>query len=234
MDERSVEFLKSLLASPSPSGYERPIQDVVRRFAVSIPAEINTDWHGNVIAAVNPQGKPRIMLAGHCDQIGLMVKHIDDKGFVRVTAIGGWDTQMLLGQKLHIWTKSGPIRGVIARKPIHLLPQDERKTVPEMKDLWIDIAAASGEEAREAQAGIGVKIAGRRHDSCDPVMARTCPTRCTDLGNNREIRRSLDGLERSLIVMARLVRATYCRTRACIDGPDKPGHDGIEVGEDRA
>jgi putative aminopeptidase FrvX len=152
MDQSSQEFLKALLNAPSPSGYERPIQDVVRKFVEPFAASVTTDWHGNVIAAVNPDGRPRIMLAGHCDQIGLMVKHIDDKGFLRVTAIGGWDMQMLLGQKLHVWTAKGPVVGVIARKPIHLLPQDERKSVPEIKDLWIDIGAASGEEAREAVA----------------------------------------------------------------------------------
>jgi putative aminopeptidase FrvX len=150
MDQPALEFLRALLNSPSPSGYERPIQNVVRQFVEPFAAPVTTDWHGNVIAAVNPDGRPRIMLAGHCDQIGLMVKHIDDKGFLRVTAIGGWDIQMLLGQKLRVWTAKGPVIGVIARKPIHLLAQEERKSVPEIKDLWIDIGAASGDEAREA------------------------------------------------------------------------------------
>jgi tetrahedral aminopeptidase len=149
MDQPALEFLRALLNSPSPSGYERPIQNVVRQFVEPFAAPVTTDWHGNVIAAVNPDGRPRIMLAGHCDQIGLMIKHIDDKGFLRVTAIGGWDMQMLLGQKLRVWTAKGPVIGVIARKPIHLLAQEERKSVPEIKDLWIDIGAASGEEARE-------------------------------------------------------------------------------------
>jgi endoglucanase len=71
---------------------------------------------------------------------------------LRVTTIGGWDMQMLIGQKMHVWTAKGPVVGVIARKPIHLLPQDERKSVPEIKDLWIDIGAANGDEAREAVA----------------------------------------------------------------------------------
>src|ERR1700691_5469075 len=107
MKSSDLQFLKDLLHAPSPSGYERPVQDVVRRYAGVFANEVRTDWHGNVIAAVNPTGSPRIMLAGHCDQIGLLVKHIDDKGFLRVTAIGGWDVQMLLGQKLQVWTKSG-------------------------------------------------------------------------------------------------------------------------------
>lgn len=148
MERRETQFLNDLLNSPSPSGYERPIQEVVRRFAGDF-AGVSTDWHGNVIAAVNPSGKPRIMLAGHCDQIGLMVKHIDDRGFLRVTAIGGWDVQMLIGQKLDVWTQSGRIPGVIARKAIHLMTPDERKIVPEVKDLWIDIGVKDGDEARE-------------------------------------------------------------------------------------
>lgn len=150
MDQPALDFLKNLLAAPSPSGYERPAQDVVRGYAAGFADEVRTDWHGNVIAAVNPQGSPRIMLAGHCDQIGLLVQHIDSKGFLRVAPIGGWDTQMLIGQRLQVWTKSGPVLGVIARKPIHLLSNDERKNVPEIKDLWIDIGTRSEEEARAA------------------------------------------------------------------------------------
>lgn len=148
MDSQSLAFLEEMLKAPSPSGYEKPMQDVVRKFAGSFADDVRTDWHGNVMACVNPGGTPRIFLDGHSDQIGLLVKHIDDKGFVRVAPIGGWDPQMLIGQRLKIWTANGPITGVIARKPIHLLSDDERKKVPEIKDLWIDIGAADGEEVR--------------------------------------------------------------------------------------
>jgi len=148
MQESSLQFLKSLLEAPSPSGYERPVQDEVRRYAQEFADEVRTDWHGNVTAVVNPGGSPRIMLAGHCDQIGLLVKHIDDKGFLWVHAIGGWDPQVLVGQSVQVWTRSGPVAGVIARKPIHLQTPEDRKVVPEIKNLWVDIAAASGDEAR--------------------------------------------------------------------------------------
>ena len=148
MDNTALQFLKDLLHAPSPSGYERPVQDVVRRYASGFATDVRTDWHGNVIAAVNPTGSPRIMLAGHCDQIGLLVKHIDDKGFLWVHAIGGWDPQVLIGQDVQVWTKNGPVPGVIARKPIHLQSPDDRKTVPEIKNLWVDIAVKDGEEAR--------------------------------------------------------------------------------------
>ena len=152
MDDAPLTLLEDLLNVPSPSGYERPIQDVVRQFVEPFADEVTTDWHGNVVAAVNPQGSPKIMLDGHCDQIGLMVNHIDDKGFLRITPIGGWDVQMLVGQHMLVWTQAGPVPGVVSRKAIHLLTPEERKTVPEMKNLWIDIGVADADEAREAVA----------------------------------------------------------------------------------
>jgi endoglucanase len=152
MDEPSLQFLRDLLSAPSPSGYEQPVQTVVRRFLEPFAEEVRTDWHGNVIGAINPGGSPRIMLAGHCDQIGLMVKYIDDRGFLWVDSIGGWDIQMLIGQNLVVWGKQGPVPGVIARKAIHLLSPEDRKKVPEMKDLWIDIGAKDREDARQVVA----------------------------------------------------------------------------------
>lgn len=152
MDDRSLKFLKDLLASPSPSGYEQPVQKIIREFVGEFADEVRTDWHGNVIAAINPTGSPRIMLAGHCDQIGLMVKYIDDRGYLWVDSIGGWDIQMLIGQNLVVWGRDGAVPGVIARKPIHLLSVDDRKKVPELKDLWIDIGAKDREEARQVVA----------------------------------------------------------------------------------
>tara|TARA_R110002095_G_scaffold35763_3_gene33596 strand:+ start:12928 stop:13986 length:1059 start_codon:yes stop_codon:yes gene_type:complete len=152
MDATSLDFLKKLLHSPAPSGYERPIQEVVREYVGQFADAIQTDLHGNVIATVNPGAKRRVMLAGHCDQIGLLVQYIDDEGYLWANLIGGWDIQMLLGQNMQVHTADGPIHGVIARKAIHLLTPEERKTVPEIKDLWIDIGAKNGKEARELVA----------------------------------------------------------------------------------
>lgn len=152
MDDSALRFLKDLLAAPSPSGYEQPVQRVVRAFVEPFADSVTTDWHGNVIAAVNPRGTPRILLAGHCDQIGLMVKHIDEKGFLWVDVIGGWDIQMLIGQNMVVWGAQGPVPGVIARKAIHLLSPDDRKKVPEIKDLWIDIGVKNKAEAQERVA----------------------------------------------------------------------------------
>ncbi|MFN0050911.1 MAG: M42 family metallopeptidase [Planctomycetales bacterium] len=152
MEDRALEFLRDLLTSPSPSGYEQPVQGIVRNFVGAFADEVKTDWHGNVIASVNPTGSPRIMLAGHCDQIGLMVKHIDERGFLWVDSIGGWDVQMLIGQNLVVWGSNGAVPGVIARKAIHLLSPDDRKKVPEIKDLWIDIGVKDRDEARQIVA----------------------------------------------------------------------------------
>src|SRR5438874_9397400 len=151
MDERSHAFLRELLETPSPSGYERPVQDLVRRWAAPLADEVRTDRHGNVIATLFPQAATpaplKVLLAGHCDQIGLMVQHIDSDGFLYVQPIGGWDMQILLGQYLTVWTKSGPVTGVVARRAVHLLKPDERNRVPEFSDVWVDVGAKNKEEA---------------------------------------------------------------------------------------
>ena len=149
MHDASFQFLKQLLETPSPSGFERRIQDVVRGWATPLAHQVQTDRHGNVLAALNPAGNPRIMLAGHCDQLGLMVQHIDDNGFLYAQPIGGWDMQILLGQNLVVWAKDGPINGVIARKAPHLLTSEEKNKVPQFQDVWIDIGAKDRKEVEE-------------------------------------------------------------------------------------
>jgi endoglucanase len=143
------EFLESLLTAPGPSGYEQPVQAVVRQYAAAFADEVRTDVHGNVIATVNPGSPLRVMLAGHCDQIGMVLSHIDDQGFLYAQTIGGWDPQQLVGQRMTVWAASGPLPAVISRKPIHLLTPEERKQVVLEKDLWLDIGARSKDEARE-------------------------------------------------------------------------------------
>jgi putative aminopeptidase FrvX len=149
MESASLDFLKELLSTPSPSGYERPIQDVVRRYVAGFADEVRTDLHGNVIAIKNPAAKLRVMFAGHCDQIGMLVTHINDNGFIYAQTIGGWDPQQLIGQRMVIWAESGPIPAVISRKAIHLLTDEERKQVVKLDDLWLDIGAKSKAEVAE-------------------------------------------------------------------------------------
>lgn len=150
MDSAARDFLIRLLETPSPSGYERPIQDVVRAYVADFADRVTTDLHGNVIAAKNPGAKLRVMFAGHCDQIGMLVSHFHDNGFLHAQTIGGWDAQQLIGQRMTIWTAKGPLPAVISRKPIHLLTDEERKQVVKLEDLWLDIGAKTKDEAKEA------------------------------------------------------------------------------------
>jgi endoglucanase len=149
MDSAARDFLIRLLETPSPSGYERPIQDVVRAYVADFADRVTTDLHGNVIAAKNPDAKLRVMFAGHCDQIGMLVSHYNDNGFLHAQTIGGWDAQQLIGQRMTIWTDRGPLPAVISRKPIHLLTDEERKQVVKLEDLWLDLGAKNKDEAKE-------------------------------------------------------------------------------------
>jgi endoglucanase len=180
MDPDALAFFKRILETPSPSGYENPLQSVVREYVTPFADEIKTDVHGNVMAVKNPDAPFRVMLAGHCDQIGLIVGHIDNEGFLYVQSIGGWDPQVLVGQRFTIWSAGGPVFGVIARKPIHLLTDEERKQVPKLKDLWLDIGAANKEEA-EKLVRIGDPVTPElayrempNHRAASPAMDDKC------------------------------------------------------------
>ncbi len=100
MEASAKKFFQQILETPSPSGYEEPVQRVVREYAGAFADEVRTDLHGNVIACVNPGAKVRLMFAGHCDQIGLLVTYINDNGFIYANTIGGWDPLQLIGQRL--------------------------------------------------------------------------------------------------------------------------------------
>ncbi|HQR09252.1 MAG TPA: M42 family metallopeptidase [Gemmatales bacterium] len=149
MNPSSLQFFKSLLQTPSPPGYERPVQELVRAWAKQYTPHVTTDRHGNVIAVLNPGQEQRIMLAGHCDQLSLMVQYIDNDGFLYVQPMGGWDMQVLLGSNLLVWTKNGSIPGVVARKAPHLMTSEEKNKVPHFHDIWVDIGVKDKKEAEE-------------------------------------------------------------------------------------
>lgn len=147
MESTAHDFLKALLVAPAPSGYEQPVQAVVRDYVKDFADTVKTDLHGNVIVGKQVDAPTRVLLAGHCDQIGLVVTHIDDKGFLYTKPIGGWDPQQLIGQRMTVWTQGGPVNAVIARKPIHLLDPDERKKVVKLEEMWLDLGAKDRDEA---------------------------------------------------------------------------------------
>lgn len=147
MKNTSLEFLKKLMAAISPSGYELDAVRVFRSEAEAFAAEVRTDVHGNTDVVVNPGGAPRVMLAGHYDEIGFIVTLIDEKGFLWVAPIGGWDAQIPQGQRVAIRTAAGVVPGVIGKVPVHLQKPDDRSRVTPLTDLWVDIGAKDKKEA---------------------------------------------------------------------------------------
>ncbi len=149
MTAATLGFLKKLLDAPGPSGFEQAPARVWRDEVKGFADDVLTDVHGNSVAALNPKGKPRLMLAGHIDEIGLQVTHIDDDGFLYFGGIGGWDSQVLVGQRVLLEGRRGPVRGVIGKKAVHQLKKEELEKVSKASDLWIDIGAANKAEASD-------------------------------------------------------------------------------------
>ncbi|RIK43855.1 MAG: endoglucanase [Chloroflexi bacterium] len=152
MREESKAFLWKLLETASPSGFEVEAAKVWQAEAETFADEVQTDTNGNVFARLKGDG-PRVMIEGHIDEIGVMITHIDERGFLWFSAIGGWDDQVLVGQRIRLAGKQGPVIGVIGKKPIHQMDAADREKVSKIKTLWIDIGAADA-----ADAGAKVRV----------------------------------------------------------------------------
>ncbi|MBI1920205.1 MAG: M42 family metallopeptidase [Geobacter sp.] len=155
MRKESFAFLEKLVAAPSPSGYEQPAQRVFREYLDSI-CEISTDVMGNAVGFLPGKGaeRPKVMLVGHSDEIGFQIRYIDDNGFLFFAAIGGVDAHLTPGKRVSIHTGKGVVRGVIGKKPIHLMEPKERETIVKIDAQYIDIGAADRKEA-EAIVRVG-------------------------------------------------------------------------------
>ncbi|MFI5279483.1 MAG: M42 family metallopeptidase [Gemmatimonadales bacterium] len=190
MDERALGFLKKLLDSPGPSGFEAAPARLWREEAKGFAA-VTSDIAGNSVATLNPKGSPRIMLTGHLDEIGLMVVHIDDEGYIHFGVIGGWDSQVLVGQRVILEGKSGPVMGVIGKKAIHLMKAEDKDKVSKVTDLWIDIGAKNKEEAAQR-----IRVG-------DPGVIATS---VQELPNQRIVSRSIDNRIGCFVVLEALRR----------------------------
>ncbi len=160
MEERSLEFLRRLVEAGGPSGYEQPVQAIYREQAESYGAEVEIDVLGNAIATLNRGGAPRVMLAGHADEIGFLVRWIDDDGYLYFGPVGGWDAEVPIGQRVTVHGTGGPLPGVIGKRAIHLMDEEDRKKKSELHKLWIDVGARSRAEA-EALVAIGDPVTMR-------------------------------------------------------------------------
>ena len=161
----AVEFLKRLLDAPGPSGFETLAARCWRAEAETFADKVTTDVAGNSIAVVNPGGSPTILLDGHIDEIGVIVQYIDDEGFIYIAPIGGWDPQVLVGQRIRFIAAKHDIIGVIGRKPVHLTKASDREQAAKFTDIWVDIGA-SGRGDAETQLAVGDAgvIDSRAHD----------------------------------------------------------------------
>jgi endoglucanase len=155
VDATSFDFLKRLLNTPGPSGFEAPAARVWRAEAETFADRVSSDILGNSTAVLEGKGGPRIMLAGHIDEIGVMVTHIDDDGFLYLDGIGGWDPQVLVGQRIRLLTRNGDVIGVIGKKPIHLIKGEEREKASKLSDLWIDVGARNKDQVLERGIRVG-------------------------------------------------------------------------------
>lgn len=151
---RDISFLERLLDAAGPSGFEVRPARVWREEAETFASGVSVDVSGNSFATVNPDGAPTVMLAGHIDEIGLQVTHIDDDGFLYVDEIGGWDPQVLVGQRVTLLGRDGDVPGVVGKKAIHLLEPEERSKASKTTQLWIDVGATSG----DAVADLGLRV----------------------------------------------------------------------------
>ena len=188
--DSALAFLKQLLDAPGPSGFESAPARLWRAQAQGF-AEVSSDALGNSFAVVNPGGSPTIMLAGHIDEIGVMVVHIDGEGYASIAGIGGWDPQVLVGQRIRFIGRNGDVLGVVGKKPIHLIKTEDREKSSKMTDLWVDIGAANKKEA-ESRLAVG-----------DPGVV---DSRALDFPNNRIVSRSIDDRIGAFVVLEALRR----------------------------
>jgi putative aminopeptidase FrvX len=191
------ELLDKLLRSAAPSGYEGPAAEVWREAASF--AELSSDALGSSIARVG-DAAPLLAVVGHIDEIGLVVSHIDEKGFLYFKAIGGWDPQILVGQRVEVRGRDGLVLGVVGRKPIHLLEAEQRKKVVELKGLHIDIGAGDRD-----QAATSIRVG-------DPVTIAAEPVRMV---GSRLVSRAMDNRLGAYVALESLRR---CHERGRLAG----------------
>jgi endoglucanase len=193
LNPSSIAFLKQLLDTPGPSGFEAAPARLWREEARTF-AEVRGDVAGNSLATVRGVGDapgPTIMLAGHIDEIGVIVTHVDQEGYVYIGPIGGWDPQVLVGQRLRFLGESGDVFGVVGKKPIHLIKPAEREKAVTFPDLWVDVGATSKEDAL---ARIGIGDAG------------VIDSRTLDFPGERIVSRSIDDRIGAFVVLEALRR----------------------------
>jgi endoglucanase len=206
MDERAIRFLRRLLDAPGPPGYEQIPARVWREEAATFADEVTHDVLGNSYAWVRAQGDakdaPRVLLAGHIDEIGFVITHVDEEGFLWFSPLGGWDQQVVVGQRMRILGSAGEVVGVVGKKAAHLLKEEDRKKPTQLDDMWIDIGARDREDALT------------RIEVGDPVVI---DSRVLELPNELTVSRSMDNRIGAFVALetARLIAQDRCAAEVC-------------------
>ncbi|RKY35483.1 MAG: M42 family peptidase [Candidatus Omnitrophota bacterium] len=174
MNKESVDFLKSLVSEISPSGFEQDAVAVWKRRTSTFADQVRSDVHGSGIAVLNEKKSFRVMLSGHIDEVGYMVKYVDKEGYVYFSPVGGIDLHLVPGQRVWIKTKKSKVLGVIGKKPVHLLESEERTKVAKIEQLWIDIGAKNEKEAKSILSigDVAVPAVGFEVLNADKVVGR--------------------------------------------------------------
>jgi endoglucanase len=158
MADATIELLRELTEAPGVSGYEKDIREILRKHLRKV-TKIEQDRLGSIVCRKDGESKdPRIMLAGHMDEIGFIVKLITDEGFLKISPLGGWWGHVMLAQRVVIKTLKGDVFGIIGSKPPHILSDEERKKVQEPKDMYVDIGATSSDEVKTVGVRVGDPI----------------------------------------------------------------------------
>ena len=203
MNKNSESFLKEFLETPSPSGFEQPAAKLFRAHVKDHVDDVYGDVHGNSIAVLNADAPFKFMLAGHIDEIGLMITHIEDDGYIYTGQIGGMDPALLIGQRVRILSAKGEVFGVIGRKAIHQMTPDERTKAVKMDNIWVDIGASSRKNA-EKRVAIG-----------DPMVI---DVECRKLTKDLLVSRAMDD-KAGAFVVAEVMRALSKRKlKICVMG----------------
>src|SRR5699024_3078383 len=148
--DETLTMVKNLTDARAISGNEKEARHVMEKYITPVADEVETDHLGSLVAKKTGDADgPKIMVAGHLDEVGFMVTRIDDNGFISFQTIGGWWSQVMLAQRVTITTKDGDVTGVIGSKPPHILSPEARKKPVDIKEMFIDIGASSREEAEE-------------------------------------------------------------------------------------
>ena len=203
MEDRAREFLRRLLDAPGPSGFETAPAQVWRAEAATFADEVTHDVVGNSYARVKPASgveadqAPRVLLAGHIDEIGLLITHIDPEGFLWIAPLGGWDEQVIVGQRVRILAEHGDVTGIIGKKAAHLLKEEDRGKPTKLEEMWIDIGAIDRADA-ERRVAVG-----------DPAVI---DSRVVELTDDRCASRSMDNRVGAFVALEalRLIAAERC------------------------